>query len=954
MSRRPSLAACLRRAALLASLGAAVVPALGPAPARAQAPGPGSFAKPPETPLEYWDAVDYLVRTAQARQAVPYLEAFLRSNPPDDVLLQIRDSYGPGSFLRLEDDPATKPYAERVTKMMTDAAQRQARDPERLQRFTEALLGFPAEQRYGLEQLRHAGPHAVPALFEALQQPGRTPAEQATLVTAMSRLERNATPALVAGLDAPEPNIAADAAEALGRLGDPRAVPFLAYPAGTAEETVVREPARQAIHRITGRSFAGQPRSSVGRLLDEARRYLTHEGALPEGDPVEVWSWQGRGPVARTVPRADAEAELGARFARQALQLDPGNRDAQALLVALSLRQAIARSGIDGFLLSQSSGPAPAAGDGASVPDQPVRYALESGPEVLGRVLNLALDEDLPDLAAAAATLLGRVTDRNAFVPASPGGPVHPLVRALSAPDRRVQFSAAQAMVGLGLRQPFPGSSQVVPILARFAAGGGSAPRAVVVDVNPNRANTVASTLQALGYEVAPAFDAREGFREATTAADVEVIFIEPTDLGVQNPWSAKDLLANLRADARTAGIPVLLYGPQALSTHTPAVLTAPVTIVDSDPVRAASMAEVVRGLGFAPTVVPPGKDAEAAAGVPGARAVLIAPESIGDPQAVAKWVDDLRARTSMPNFPVVLVAPEAQRASHTTLLKIPGSAYYVGPIDPATTQGPLATELLRVLERLGVPAPAQLRLPQAVRDRITVLLDPATHPHTALVVTPTDPKAFGPVLERELGRLGGRPLDRAAAAAYSQRAAGALAILGSEPGNPFESGLPAARDALFHAVNGPPELASLAALALGNVPGVDAQRRLADLVLDPSAPAAVQGPASAALVRSLQRFGRLLESGQEQSLVAALDQATDPARRQMLAAAVGALKPRATVTGPRLRDADPSALLPPPPAPAAPPPAGAAPAEPTPAPSGVVAPPAGAEPSPAPAPGAP
>ena len=64
----------LALAVALGLVGAASWPA---APARAQAPGPESFAKTPETPQELWDAADYLVRTGQARQALPYLRQFV-------------------------------------------------------------------------------------------------------------------------------------------------------------------------------------------------------------------------------------------------------------------------------------------------------------------------------------------------------------------------------------------------------------------------------------------------------------------------------------------------------------------------------------------------------------------------------------------------------------------------------------------------------------------------------------------------------------------------------------------------------------------------------------------------------------------------------------------------------------------------------------------------------------
>ena len=59
-------------------------------------------------------------------------------------------------------------------------------------------------------------------------------------------------------------------------------------------------------------------------------------------------------------------------------------------------------------------------------------------------MLKTAIADGKTDLAAAAATALGQVTDRAALT--ATGRP-HPLVDALYAPGRRVQFAAAKALV---------------------------------------------------------------------------------------------------------------------------------------------------------------------------------------------------------------------------------------------------------------------------------------------------------------------------------------------------------------------------------------------------------------------------------------------------------------------------------------------------------------------------
>ena len=70
----------------------------------------------------------------------------------------------------------------------------------------------------------------MPFLVEALQHPEITPEKRALLARNMGRLDRTAVPPLLAVLDSSDPRLAADAATALGAIGDPRAVPFLTYP----------------------------------------------------------------------------------------------------------------------------------------------------------------------------------------------------------------------------------------------------------------------------------------------------------------------------------------------------------------------------------------------------------------------------------------------------------------------------------------------------------------------------------------------------------------------------------------------------------------------------------------------------------------------------------------------------------------------------------------------------
>ncbi len=99
-------------------------------PQTAGAPGPELFAREPRTPIELWEAADYLIRTGQAKKAVPYLDKFQKSRPDDATLVAVRDRYGAGSFLRLDDDPSTRPFARPLSDALA-AGRAAVRDPAR-------------------------------------------------------------------------------------------------------------------------------------------------------------------------------------------------------------------------------------------------------------------------------------------------------------------------------------------------------------------------------------------------------------------------------------------------------------------------------------------------------------------------------------------------------------------------------------------------------------------------------------------------------------------------------------------------------------------------------------------------------------------------------------------------------------------------------------------------------
>ncbi len=523
-----------------------------------RAPAQETFGKTPTTPIELWDAADYLMRTGQPEQAVPYLNKFLKSNPDDATLMGIRDKYGVGTILRLQDNPATRSLAEPLASKLAAASRRNSTQPDRINRFIGDLTKTREEQEYALDRLREAGPFAVPAMLNAADNPALSDEDHALLVSNMGRLDLSAVPPLIAALDAPKPRLAADAAKAIGLIGDPRAVVALTALAASLDPNapeIARSAAQRAIARITGRPYVAQPTSPIRLLTIEAQRYHRHAIKFP-GDPVVVWLWDpsAQTPVPKTVSRTEAEGYFGLKFARAALAIDPTDRPAQVVIASIALEKAAERAGLDRFPADDPSGTFAA--------------AIAAGPGLLGDVLRAAIADHKYDLAAVAATALGKVTDANGL---AVRGTSNPLVEALSSPDRRTRFAAARALVLLDPRVSFAGSSRVVPVLAQFVTAQ-TRPRALVIDGNTTRGSQLTGQLAALGYDPVLAATGDEGFRVAAESADIELILID--NHMIAGDWRVHDTLANLKADARTAAIPTYIVGPLGREVDLNALLT--------------------------------------------------------------------------------------------------------------------------------------------------------------------------------------------------------------------------------------------------------------------------------------------------------------------------------------------------------------------------------------------
>lgn len=496
------------------------------------------------------DAALLMLRLARPELANRYLEQLLALDPQDEDLLALRVKYGTSTFLELARVRELEQNATRLLDLLNAATIRHVSAPGYVDRLLLKLSGTPRERDEALNELRQLGPYAIPPMLLALQN--NLEIDRDAVLQAMTRLGADSVPALIGALQSPVDVIRTTAATVLGVVGEADNVIWLWHPAYLEGEPVgVQQAARRAIARLqhgdprhVGRvSFFGAPR----RMLDSAIEHLTNRHPWSEllyGDSVDVpvWTWDAElGTVTEhRVSRKNASIHFAERLAREAAELAPANEDAAHVFLAARLARDVE-----------------AVGWGRPLPVGPGTahdLAVLAGPETCSAILRLSLDLGIVSSALGSLQALSLNGSRS-MLQRGPGEP--PILAALNAPHPRLQFAATMTILEWEPRQSFPGAHRVVEILAR-AMNAEARAASIVMDPNLPRGTTTAAMFGELGFRAALAQTGAEGFRVAAERGNVELAVLHPNVVR----WELSQTLANLRADARTASIPVVIYGP--------------------------------------------------------------------------------------------------------------------------------------------------------------------------------------------------------------------------------------------------------------------------------------------------------------------------------------------------------------------------------------------------------
>ena len=521
-------------------------------PAKKPAIERSPLLKEPTTPEEMFAAAVLMFDLARLDLSVQYLEQFDATSPDDSMLIKLRDKLGTAEFLKLAASPELQPRSSKLLERLNDAARKQAEDPVYVDTLIQRLTQGPTERDLAIAELRNAGARVVPEMLRQVSKPEMRD-HQDTFVIALARMGNQVVAPLIGALDSPDPQIRAAIIDTLGWLDAGEAIPHLWSPAFDEQQPPgVRASARRTLAKLLkGSNERGAQISSVtasNELKRLAKMLYRNPNLLPvdERGAVNLWAWaDNEGTVVqRSLTPEVASLFLSTRFARQSLALSPEQPEPQRQYLASLLGLEVLRQGWDKPRLA--------------TPGSAMYLGLTAGEETMSEVLGEALDAGRSTTAVAALEVLAQIGTREQLV--SSKGMKSPVVSALNSPDPRVQFAAATTILKIDPIRAFSGSNRVVDILARAITDTRES-RAVVIDADNRRASATSGFLSDGGLHGYMASSGRDGFEHAASSTGVELIVIH---VNCQR-WDLTQTLANLRADARTASIPIVVYGPGKL-----------------------------------------------------------------------------------------------------------------------------------------------------------------------------------------------------------------------------------------------------------------------------------------------------------------------------------------------------------------------------------------------------
>jgi len=509
-----------------------------------------------------------------------------------------------------------KAQAEALQRLAYKGRLRQLRDPNRVKELIDALRSKKFLPRtFAIEELTLAGDYAVPHLLK-LMIDNPDPELRAYALHIMSRMRGPAVPAICEALKHNDPMVRQIIILALEVIADPRSVPSLLWLAQEPDgHPLVVGAAKRALARIEPDPAKQQTPAAVA-FRDLAKDYYDGNRKVLPAHVYEhlVWRYDPEAKVlaSETVPQHLYAPRMAEEACRNALLASPDYEPAVPLLLCACFAQ---QNLIESFYITLAAKEAQTEEEKAEAElAKPLRDRLSMAPAIaqaagqkfLFAALQLALRDARADIALSCIGALRDVASEASLPAPGPSpeelakaaaekakpappkrrrifdwyGPPQkeeppppppvvnpnsipldgaPLIDALSYPDRRVRYAAAEAIVAIGPTHVIRDAPKVMANLAQ-ALSETAFHVALLFEEDEGRAEEVRPLLTGAG--VLPVLartqsDALAAAREMPPK-DILILGAEMKKVDVV------EALANLRRVYTVAAAPVILIAPKA------------------------------------------------------------------------------------------------------------------------------------------------------------------------------------------------------------------------------------------------------------------------------------------------------------------------------------------------------------------------------------------------------
>ncbi len=454
-------------------------------------------------------------------------------------------------LVQLAGNPIIGDSVSRVLGLLQLGEQRIKADPTRIKQHIERLGGPPRAFENAVARLKDSGEYAIPFLVQYLRDPDQKALTQSILRT-LPQIGRPALNPMVIALRTKDQTTLRYLIRALGQIGYWQSIPYLLKlheDAGTLPE--VRAAIEVTLSDLAGYGIAIDPSLPAAEAFYRlAKAYYEDQQSLaadPRLDTANVWYWKDGMLQNIAVPTPIFNEILCMRCCEEALLLNPDLKPALALWLAANFRREAQLA--EGQMDDTRPDNYPSA----------AYFAQSAGPDYCLMALARAVDDGDPAVALGAIEALQKTAGPASIVGDQAGR--LPLAEALSFPDRMVRIRAALALGSALPVMSFHNDQNLMPVLNEALLLFGGARNALVVDPDADTANSAATALRAVGYNViteAGLFTGLEKVRAEMPGLDVILL---ASDMAAPNLMEG---LSQLRNEFQFASVPVIVVAKLA------------------------------------------------------------------------------------------------------------------------------------------------------------------------------------------------------------------------------------------------------------------------------------------------------------------------------------------------------------------------------------------------------